>query len=68
MVKKNKVLIAGGGTGGHVIPALAIGRELRDKHGCERLPAIRRDSDPGRCRLEQDKSQCLGDARGLNRG
>lgn len=30
-----RVLIAGGGTGGHVIPALAIGRELRDKHGAE---------------------------------
>ncbi len=30
-----KVLIAGGGTGGHVIPALAIARELRDKHGAE---------------------------------
>lgn len=28
-------MIAGGGTGGHVIPALAIGRELRDKHGAE---------------------------------
>ncbi len=28
-----RVLIAGGGTGGHVIPALAIGRELRDQHG-----------------------------------
>ena len=26
------MLIAGGGTGGHVIPALAIGRELRDRH------------------------------------
>src|SRR5580704_766531 len=30
-----RVLIAGGGTGGHVIPALAIARELRDKHGAD---------------------------------
>jgi UDP-N-acetylglucosamine--N-acetylmuramyl-(pentapeptide) pyrophosphoryl-undecaprenol N-acetylglucosamine transferase len=32
---KLRVLIAGGGTGGHVVPALAIARELRDKHGAE---------------------------------
>ena len=30
-----RILIAGGGTGGHVIPALAIARELRDKNSAE---------------------------------
>lgn len=30
-----RILIAGGGTGGHIIPALAIANELRDKYGAE---------------------------------
>ena len=30
-----RILIAGGGTGGHIIPALAIANELRDKHQAE---------------------------------
>jgi UDP-N-acetylglucosamine--N-acetylmuramyl-(pentapeptide) pyrophosphoryl-undecaprenol N-acetylglucosamine transferase len=30
-----KAILAGGGTGGHVIPALAIANELRDRHAAE---------------------------------
>ena len=29
-MKERNFLMAGGGTGGHVIPALAVARELRD--------------------------------------
>jgi UDP-N-acetylglucosamine--N-acetylmuramyl-(pentapeptide) pyrophosphoryl-undecaprenol N-acetylglucosamine transferase len=32
-----RVAIAGGGTGGHIIPALAIADELKSKHGAEIL-------------------------------
>ncbi|MBM3284373.1 MAG: undecaprenyldiphospho-muramoylpentapeptide beta-N-acetylglucosaminyltransferase, partial [Candidatus Aminicenantes bacterium] len=30
-MKEKRVIISGGGTGGHIYPALAVGRKLREK-------------------------------------
>jgi len=37
MQSSPRILIAGGGTGGHIIPALAIADELKARHGAEIL-------------------------------
>src|SRR5580700_6584020 len=37
MQSTTRILIAGGGTGGHIIPALAIADELKTRHAAEIL-------------------------------
>lgn len=37
MSSEGKILIAGGGTGGHIIPALAVARALKERHGADVL-------------------------------
>ena len=32
-----RAILAGGGTGGHVIPAIAIAQQLRDNYGAEAI-------------------------------
>jgi UDP-N-acetylglucosamine--N-acetylmuramyl-(pentapeptide) pyrophosphoryl-undecaprenol N-acetylglucosamine transferase len=39
-MKKRTVIISGGGTGGHIYPALAVGRKLQERNGGLRLTFV----------------------------
>jgi len=39
-MKKKTVIISGGGTGGHIYPALAVGRKLQERNGGLRLTYV----------------------------